>query len=58
MTDAGVPTLLVVSKIKVLLAAAVVDVISVGRLRVVPSHDKKVVLFALIVTTLLLEAFM
>ena len=55
-SKAGVPAALVVSRMKVLLAAAVVDVMSVGRFRVVPSHDKMVVLFALIETALAADA--
>ena len=56
MTKAGVPATLVVSRMKVLLAAPVVEVISVGRLRVVPSRLRMLMLFALIKTTLLLDA--
>ena len=56
MTKAGVPATLVVSRMKVLLAAPVVEVISVGKLRVVPSQLRTLVLFALIETTLAAEA--
>jgi len=56
ITKAGVPTEFVDSRMKVLLAAAVVDVMSVGTLSVVPSHDRTVTLLAFIDTALAADA--
>ena len=52
ITKAGVPTAFVDSRMKVLLAASVVEVMSVGRLSVVPLHEKTATLLALIETVL------
>ena len=52
ITKAGVPTAFVDSRTKVLLAAAVVEVMSAGRFRSVPLHEKTATLFALIETVL------
>jgi hypothetical protein len=56
ITKAGVPNTLVVSSMKVLVVAAVVEVISVGRFKVAPSQERKLVLLALRDTTLAAEA--
>jgi len=56
MTNAGVPVKLVVSRVKVLVVAPVVEMMSVGSRKVVPSQERKFVLLAFIVTVLAAEA--
>ena len=52
ITKLGVPDRLVVSKMNVRLTALVVEVMSVGRLSVVPSQEKQRVLLAVMESTL------